>query len=187
MLRNVESGCLSERQLRKLEKMRQDGKTPLYKNCPMSKLEADIMLFEFKSTNGLSNKGFDQLLGIIRKMLLEKTSCQKRHTWPSKWPAPSASRLKKIHACSNDYILYCGDEYKDLDACPKCEVPRYKEGPSEEGTKTRGGPINVVWYFPIAPQLHRLFACAKSAKLLCWHGEERKKDTMIRHPTNGKD
>jgi hypothetical protein len=84
MLRNVESGCLSERQLRNLEKMRQDGKTPLYKNCPMSKLEADIMLFEFKSTNGLSNKGFDQLLGIIRKMLLEKTSCQKRHTWPSK-------------------------------------------------------------------------------------------------------
>ena len=51
----------------------------------MSKLEVDIMLLEFKSTNGLSDKGFDQLLGIIRKMLPEKkTSCQKRHTWPSK-------------------------------------------------------------------------------------------------------
>jgi len=84
LLRNVETGCLSERQLRKLEKMRQDGKTPLYRNCPMSKLEADIMLLEFKSTNGLSDKGFDQLLGIIRKMLPEKMSCQKRHTWPSK-------------------------------------------------------------------------------------------------------
>ena len=69
LLRNVETGCLSERQLRKLEKMRQDDKTPLYQNCPMSKLEADIMLLEFKSTNGLSDKGFDQLLGIIRKML----------------------------------------------------------------------------------------------------------------------
>jgi len=30
------------------------------------------MLLEFKSTNGLSDKGFDQLLGIIRKMLSEK-------------------------------------------------------------------------------------------------------------------
>ena len=80
LLRNIETGCLSERQLRKLEKMRQDGKTPLYKNCSMSKLEADIMLLEFKSTNGLSDKGFDQLLGIIRKMLSEKTSYQKRHT-----------------------------------------------------------------------------------------------------------
>ena len=29
LLRNVETGCLSERQLRKLVKMRQDGKTPL--------------------------------------------------------------------------------------------------------------------------------------------------------------
>ena len=38
----------------------------------MSKLEADIMMLEFKSINGLSDKGFDQLLGIIRKMLPEK-------------------------------------------------------------------------------------------------------------------
>jgi hypothetical protein len=29
--------------------------------------------------------------------------------------------------------------------------------------------------------VHRLFANTKSAKLLCWHGEERKKDTMTRH------
>ena len=77
LLRNVKAGCLSERQLRKLEKMRQNGKTPLYRNCPMSKLEADIMLLEFKSINGLSDKGFDQLLGIIRKMLQKKISCRK--------------------------------------------------------------------------------------------------------------
>ena len=38
----------------------------------MSKLEVNIMLLDFKSTNGLNDKGFDQLLGIIRKMLLEK-------------------------------------------------------------------------------------------------------------------
>ena len=53
---NVETGCLSEIQLRKLEKMRQDGKIPSYRNCPMSKLKADIMLLEFKSTNGLTDK-----------------------------------------------------------------------------------------------------------------------------------
>ena len=75
LLCNVDDGCFSERQLRKLEKMRQDGKTPLYKNCPTSKLEADTMLLEFKSINGLSDKYFNQLLGIIRKMLLEKISC----------------------------------------------------------------------------------------------------------------
>ena len=78
VFRNIlEIGCLSERQLRKLEKMRQDGKTPLYRICPMSKLKADIMLLEFKSTNGLSDKGFDQLLGIIRKILPEKKVARK--------------------------------------------------------------------------------------------------------------
>ena len=43
----------------------------------MSKLKADIMLLEFKSTNGLSDKGFDQLLGIIRKMLPKKQVARK--------------------------------------------------------------------------------------------------------------
>ena len=77
LLRNVEIRCLNERQLRKLEKMRQDGKTPLYRICPMSKLKADIMLLEFKSINELSDKGFDQLLGIIRKMLPKKRVARK--------------------------------------------------------------------------------------------------------------
>ena len=100
---------------------------------------------------------------------------------------PIGLEVEKIHACSNDCILYCGEKYKDLDKYPKCEAPRYKEGPSDEGTKTRGGLVKVVWYFPIAPRVHRLFACAKSVKLLCWHGEERKKGTMMRHPADGHD
>ena len=60
---------------------------------------------------------------------------------------PIGLEVEKIHACSNDCILYHGDEYKDWDACPKCEAPQYKEGPSHEGTKTRGGPVKVVFVF----------------------------------------
>ena len=95
--------------------------------------------------------------------------------------------IEKIHVCSNDCILYRGDKYKDLDACTRCKAPHYKQGPSNEVSKTRAGPVKVILYFSIAPQVHRLFANAKSAKLLRWHGEERKKDTMMRHPANGKD
>ena len=43
----------------------------------MSKLEANIMLLEFKSINRLSDKGFDQLFGIIRKMLPKKRVVRK--------------------------------------------------------------------------------------------------------------
>jgi hypothetical protein len=162
--------------------MRQDGKTPLYKNCPMSKLEANIMFFEFKSTNGLSDKGFDQLLDIIRKLLPEDNELPENTYLAKQMICPIGLEVEKIHACSNDCTLY-----KDLDKCPKCEAPRYKEGSSDEGTKTRGGSIKVVWYFPIAPWVHKLFAYAKSAKLLHWHDEERKKDTMMRHLVDGHD
>ena len=133
----------------------------------MSKLEADIMLLEFKLTNGLSDKGFDQLLGIIRKMLLEKNELPEKIYLAKQMICPIALKVEKIHACSNDCILYRGEKYKNLDKCPKCEAPQYMEGPSDEGTKTREGPIKVVWYFPIALRVHRLFACAKSVKLLC--------------------
>ena len=124
------------------------------------------MLLAFKSINGLSDKGFDQLLGIIRKMLPEKNKLPEKTYLAKQIIYPISLEVEKIHVCSNDYILYHGEKYKDLDKCTQCEAPWYKEGPSDEGTKTRGGPVKVVWYFPIAPRVHRLFACAKSAKLL---------------------
>ena len=88
--------------------------------------------------------------------------------------------IEKIHVCSNDCILYRGDKYKDLDACARCKSPHYKQGPSNEGSKTRAGPVKVILYFSIAPLVHRLFANAKSAKLLRWQA-----DTMMRHPSIG--
>jgi hypothetical protein len=186
-LHDVHGGFLSATQLKKLEIMRKDAKTPLYPTCPISKLEANIMLLEFKSTNGLSDKGFDSLLGILHKLLPKGSELPEKTYLAKQMICPIGLEVEKIHACSNDCILYRGEKYKDLDACPKCKAPRYKQGPSNQGSKTRGGPIKVVWYFPIAPRVHRLFANAKSAKLLRWHGEERKKDTMLRHPADGSD
>ena len=92
--------------------------------------------------------------------LLEKTYQTKQMI------CPIGLEVEKIHACSNECILYRGEKYKNLDKCPQCKALRYKEGPSNDGTKTRGGPVKVVWYFPIAPRVHRLFTCAKTAKLL---------------------
>jgi hypothetical protein len=34
--------------------------------------------------------------------------------------------VEKIHACRNHYILYQGDDYKDLESYPKCDANRYK-------------------------------------------------------------
>ena len=89
------------------------------------------MLLEFKSTNGLSDKGFDQLLGIIRKMLLEKNKSPEKTYMAKQMICNISLEVEKIHMCSNNCILYSGEKYKDLDKCPKCGAPRYKEGSSD--------------------------------------------------------
>ncbi|XP_066161406.1 uncharacterized protein [Oryza sativa Japonica Group] len=48
----------------------------------------------------------------------------------------------------------------------------------------RGGPAKVVWYLPIAERMKRMFANKEQAKLVRWHAEERKVDTMLRHPAD---
>ena len=94
----------------------------------MSKLEANIMLLEFKSTNGLSDKGFDQLLAIIRKMLLEKNELPEKTYLAKKMICPISLEVEKIHACSNDCILYRGEKYKDLDKCPSVKLHGTRKG-----------------------------------------------------------
>ena len=49
--------------------------------------------------------------------------------------------------------------------------------------KKKGTPRKVAWYFPLVSILQRMFA-NKEAKLLRWHEEGRKKDGMLRHPTD---
>ena len=46
-------------------------------------------------------------------------------------------------------------------------------------------PAKVMWYSPIIPHLKRLFRNKDNAKLMRWHKEERKKDSMLRHPADG--
>ena len=74
----------------------------------MSKLKADIMLLEFKSTNGLSDKDFDQLLGIIRKMLLEKNKLPEKTYLAKEMICPIGLEVKKFTCVP--MIAYCTEE-----------------------------------------------------------------------------
>ena len=102
---------------------------------------------------------------------------------------PLGLEVQKIHACSNNCILYRG-EYENLDACPVCSALHYKirkDDPRDvEGEPRRKRvPVKVMWYLPIIPRLKHLFRNKDNAKLMRWHKEECKKDSMLRHPANG--
>ena len=103
---------------------------------------------------------------------------------------PLGLEVQKIHACINDCILYRGEKYENLNACPVCGALRYKIGRDDPGDvegqpPRKRVPAKVMWYAPIIPRLKRLFRNKEHAKLLRWHKEERKSDGMLRHPADG--
>ena len=103
---------------------------------------------------------------------------------------PLGLELQKIHACPNDCILYRGDEYENLDACPICGDLRYKirkDDPRDVEVERprKRVPAKLMWYSPIIPNLKCLFRNKENAKLMQWHKEECKKDSMLRHLADG--
>ena len=69
---------------------------------------------------------------------------------------PLGLEVQKIHACPNDCILYRGDEYENLDACPICGALRYKIRKGDHGNIEGESPrkrvlAKVMWYSPIIP------------------------------------
>jgi len=47
--------------------------------------------------------------------------------------------LKKIHACPNHYILFCGDTFNSLDKYPRCGASRYKNNYLYDGEEASTG------------------------------------------------
>ena len=83
------------------------------------------MLLEMKSNNGLSDKGFNDLLKLLKKMLPSPNGLPENIYQAKQMICPIGLEVQKIYACPNDCILYRGN-YKDLDACPMYKASRYK-------------------------------------------------------------
>jgi hypothetical protein len=175
----------------KFEKMLEDHKRPLFPSCKpeQKKLGTTLEMLKWKATNGVTDKGFGELLKIVKNMLPEGNELPSTTYEAKKMVCPLGLDVQKIHACLNDCILYRG-EYENLEACPVCSALRYKirrDDPGDvdgEPVKKRV-PAKLVWYFPIIPRLKRFFKNKDNAKLIRWHKEDRKEDHMIRHPADG--
>ena len=63
---------------------------------------------------------------IAKKMLLKANELPTTTYAAKQVVYPLGLEIQKIHACSNDCILYRGEEYEKLDACPVCHASRYK-------------------------------------------------------------
>ena len=107
----------------------------------------------------------------MMKNMLPKDNVLPASTYEAKKVVcPLGLEVQKIHACPNDCILYRGQEYENLNACPVCTALRYKirrDDPGDvEGERPRKKiPAKLMWYAPIIPQLKCLFQNKEHAKL----------------------
>src|SRR3989337_1460713 len=160
----------------KFDRMLEDHKKRLYPNCEdgNTKLGITLELLEWKAENGLSDKGFEKLLKIMKKKLPKDNELPDSTYEAKKVLCPLGLEVQKIHACPNDCILYRGEEYENLNACPVCGALRYNirqdNAGDVEGERPRKRvPTKVMWYASIIPWLKRLFRNKEHAKLLRWH------------------
>jgi hypothetical protein len=102
-------------------------------------------------------------LKIMKKMLLRANELPTTTYEAKQVVCPLGLEIPKIHACPNDCILYRGEEYENLDACPVCKALWYKIWRDDPGhiegeeCPRKKIPTKVMWYAPIIPRLKCLF------------------------------
>nr|ABA99466.1 transposon protein, putative, CACTA, En/Spm sub-class [Oryza sativa Japonica Group] len=192
MLQDAREDCESEKEAHKLDKMLEDHRTSLYPGCEQGhkKLDTTLEFLQWKAKNGVSDKAFGDLLKLVKNILPGGNKLPETTYEAKKIVCPLGLEVQKIHACPNDCILYRGEEYENLEACPVCKALQYKirrddPGEVDEQLTKKRIPAKVMWYFPIIPRLRRLFRNKGNARMLRWHAEERQQDGMLRHPADG--
>ncbi|XP_019181675.1 PREDICTED: uncharacterized protein LOC109176735 [Ipomoea nil] len=149
-----------------------------------SKLSAVLKLYNVKERNGWSDKSFTELLELLKDMIPSDNELPNSTYEAKKLLCPLSVDIERIHACSNDCILYW-KEYKDLHVCPKCGTSRYKKKDVDDVCENKKGPpAKVLWYLPVIPRFKRMFANPREAKNLQWHAIGRKEDGKLRHPAD---
>lgn len=73
-----------------------------------------------------NDKAFGEFLKLIKDILPEQNELPVTTYEGKKVVYPIGLEVQKIHACSNDCIVFRGEEYGNLKACPVCKSLRYK-------------------------------------------------------------
>ncbi|KAH9803018.1 hypothetical protein KPL71_001620 [Citrus sinensis] len=142
-----------------------DAETPLYHGCTKhTKISATVSLFKHKVTHGISDKGFDELLQIVRDILPSENTLPESLYSTKKLLKTFDLGYEKIHSCINDCCLF-RKELGNAHMCPKCGASRWKVNERTEKIQ-QGVPAKVLRYFPIIPRLKRMFSVTDMAEQL---------------------
>ncbi|CAH9081953.1 unnamed protein product [Cuscuta epithymum] len=163
----------------KYERLLREAQEELYPGCTgFSVLTSIVELMQLKVKNLMTNKCFDELMDILKRMLPVGNKLPASHRHAQKIMKDLGLGYVKIHACKYDCALFY-KENEDLDECPVCKEPRF-----ELNTNEKKIPKKVLRYFPLKPRLQRLYMSMHTADNMKWHAEGRVDDGVMRHPAD---
>ncbi|XP_075497779.1 uncharacterized protein LOC142535021 [Primulina tabacum] len=146
-----------------------EAEKPLYNGCKRyTKLSAIVKLYNTKAKHGMSDALFSDLLMDFGNMLPDNHNLPTKMYDAKKTLSCLALSHEKIHACSNDCILY-RKQYKDCVNCPKCGLSRWKL--TKKNVENKCVPAKMLWYFPPISRFKRMFKSLHTSNNLTWHAE----------------
>ncbi|XP_075499249.1 uncharacterized protein LOC142537634 [Primulina tabacum] len=124
----------------------EEAEKPLYNGCKRyTKLSAIVKLYNTKAKHGMSDALFSDPLMDFGDMLSDNHNLPTKMYDVKKTLSCLALSHEKIHACSNDCILY-RKQYKDCVNCPKCGLSLWKltkKNVEKKGPKQPRNDIDV--------------------------------------------
>jgi hypothetical protein len=189
ILQNVKSEFSDKSRNDKFSQIMEDYMTSLFSEH--NKLHVVLTLLQMKASNGLSDKGFNELLPFLND-LLSKANVLPWSTYQAKKiVCPLGLEVEKIRAYQNDCMLFRNKDAM-LKECCVCGTSRYKRNDKNidgddmgENKKVKRVSAKVTWYFRIIPHIRWLFTKKANVELLWWYARECKKDVMLYHLTDG--
>jgi hypothetical protein len=117
VVRYKEDDEYSNNELAKYKRMIENSKKPLYHNCvaQYTRLFVMVKLFQLNAGNRWSDGSLNDLLTFIKDMLPQGNAVLETVYEAKIIICSLGLEVKKIHACNNECILYCGTEYEDLE------------------------------------------------------------------------
>ncbi|XP_075659141.1 uncharacterized protein LOC142629026 [Castanea sativa] len=182
-IRGEPRNATEDEEVRNFDKLEEDAKRELYPGCTdYSILKFFIEMLNVKVMTNLSNEGLDMMLELLTKVL-PKGNLVPRSTYEAKKILRDLGMsYEHIDACKNDCALFW-KENENLDKCPVCETPRYKD------TRAQGKKIHykVLRYFLLTPTLRKLYMSSQRAKDMRWYIDKRVDDGIMRHLVDSEE
>jgi hypothetical protein len=161
-------------------KLSEEVMKPLRKGCgTMTQMAFIIRVLHIKTYKCMTNRTFNMLVHLLN-LALPGMDFLKSYADSKRALSNLGLGYQTIHVCKYDCILYWGD-YANSTHCLHCGTSRWRH---VDGKKKV--PHKILRYFPIIPQLRRLFSSREISEHSRWHMEKRFQEAnVMRHPTDG--